>query len=808
MIFQAGDEMKPSDWQRVELALDAAMNAPAADREQALVSQLADAPDLLDQARTMLIAMADADGFLEPGPASLDEAAGAPGLGSRFGAWAVDGTLGRGGMGVVLAVSRVAGGFAQRGALKLMRDDAAIDVARFERERQLLADLDHPGLARLLDGGVDDAGRPWLVMEQIDGVAIDAWCDARRIDLAGRIRLVLAVIDAVAAAHRRLVLHRDLKPGNVLVDGEGRPRVIDFGIARQMDAGQATDAALPLSAPWAAPELFTGAPAGPPVDVYGAAAVLYQLATGRPPIDLAGLPLALGVGRVLDQAPPRLMAMRGQVPGLAATPAGLVADLDAILAKALRKDPAARYPSLDVLAADLRSALAQGVVAARAGDKAYRLRRAVWRLRWPLAATAAVMLALGGGLAAALVQKREAVAARDAALAEEARSEAVRQSLYLLLAESVETSGGDASARDVLARAQQRIAREFARRPAEAARVLHALGELYFYLGDYDGARQVLTPLVTAAAPDLPPDTLAAARYDLAQALVRVGDTAAAAGFLAKAQSWWRQDPVKWRAKLIDSRVAEAQIVRQRDPVAAAVLLKAAMTEQRLLGGDNNRQAGMFQNNLGVALQAAGDMDGAARALRAAAVIWQRTGLEETPDALNTLNNLAAIETLQGRPQVAEPLFAKAVAVRKALFGASGGTAALLNNHGKVLLLLGQSGRAESVLAEAAAMAQRHAGPGSIHHVAALSGLAEAQLARDPALGLNTARGAVAAAAAGKAPPPAQAMADLALARALIATGNRMEARGALAQAQAIIPALGPAGARLARVADELATKL
>ena len=808
MAGEGGWGMQAGDWQRVDAALDAALTEALPEQQAALARLLADAPELLAQARAMLAAMAGAEAFLEPADVPAEQSTKAPQSGSRFGAWAVEGQLGRGGMGVVLAVSRVAGGFAQRGALKLMRDDAAIDVARFERERQLLADLDHPGMARLLDGGVDDDGRPWLVMEQIDGIAIDAWCEAQAVDLAGRVRLVLAVIDAVAAAHRRLVLHRDLKPGNVLVDSEKRPRVIDFGIARQMNAGQATDAALPLSAPWAAPELFTGAPAGPPVDVYGVAAVLYQLATGQPPVDLAGLPLALGVGRVLDQEPPRLLARRAIVPVLAAAPAGLVADLDAILAKALRKDPAGRYPSLDALAADLQAALAQGVVAARSGNRAYRLRRALWRLRWPLAGAAAVMLALGGGLAAALVQKREAVAARDAALAEEARSEAVRQSLYLLLAESVELAGGDAGARDVLARAQDRIRREFARRPAESARVLHALGELYFYLGDYEGARQLLAPLVTAPRPDLPADTLAAARYDLAQASVRIGDVDQAAGYLAQAQAWWRRDPVKWRAQLIDSRIAEAQIVRARDPVAAAALLQAAMREQALLGAGINRQSGVFQNNLGVALQAAGDLDGAAKALRAAAAIWQRTGLDETPDALNTLNNLAAIETLQGRPQAAEPLFARAVALRKALYGASGATAALLNNHGKVLLLLGQPARAEPVLAEAVAMAARHAGPGSIHHVAALAGLAEAQLARDVAAGLATAQAAVSAARAGKAPPPALAMADLALARALIASGNRVEARGALARAQAIIPALGPAGARLARAADELATKL
>lgn len=176
-----------------------------------------------------------------------------------------------------------------------------------------------------------------------------------------------------------LVLHRDLKPGKVPVDWSGRVRVIDFGIAKRMDAGDQTQDILPLSAPYVAPEMLTGAPLGPPVDVYGAAAVLFELATGRPPVDLAGLPVTLGIGRVLDTDPVRLTSLRTELAVLAVAPGGLLADCDAILAKALRKEPADRYSTLDALAEGLRRALDDRPVAARAGDRAYRLRPAAWR---------------------------------------------------------------------------------------------------------------------------------------------------------------------------------------------------------------------------------------------------------------------------------------------------------------------------------------------------------------------------------------------------------------------------------------------
>lgn len=787
--------IRAEDWDVLDEIVDAAMALPADERQAFLETRLAADPEALRKATGILARLAEAEGFLEPAAGPAPQPAATPG---QIGVWQVGAELGRGGMGVVYAAARVEGGFEQAGALKLMRGDGAIDLRRFEAERQLLARLEHPGIARLLDGGVSADGQPWMVMERVEGIPIDQWCAERDTALAGRIGLTLAVTEAVGAAHAMLVLHRDLKSGNVLVDAEGRVRVIDFGIAKQLDATDQTQEILPLSAPYAAPELLTGAPVGPPVDVYGAAAVLYELATGRPPVDLAGLPVALGIGRVLDTEPTRLMALRSDVPALAAAPGALVADLDAILAKALRKEAADRYPTIEAFAEDLRRACDGRPVAARAGDRAYRLRRLAWRARWPIAAGLAIVAALGAGLVSTEIQRREALAARDAALAEEQRSDAVRQSLYLLLGESVEAAGTDSNAREVLDQATRRIMAEFARDPGESARVLHAVGELHFYLGDYAAAKTALAPLIAADAAKVPGDVLAAARYDMAQAMVRLGEIEAAKPLLAKAQGFWQADTPKWRARLIDSRLVEAQILRGSDPAAAAAMLQAATREHAAMFGTANRQAGVFRNNLGVALLAAGDPEGAAAALRQAQAIWQATRLTDTPDALNTANNLAALEMLAGRPVAAEPLFAEAVRIRRQLFGTSAGTAALLSNHGKVLLQLGRAKEAEGLLAEAATMSEQFAGAGSMQHVAALAGLAEARLALGSPDALALARQALAAAQLGKSPPPAKAMALLALAKAQKAGGDAAGARQSLAALEAMLPALGPAGARLA----------
>lgn len=794
------------EWSSLSALIDRTQDLPEAEREAELAT--AD-PLLAGEARKFLARMEAAADFLEPSnaPSGADRPIDpGPQVGDRYGAWRIEGLIGSGGMGSVYAVSRADGGFEQAGALKLIRCGPGVDPERLAAERQVLAALDHPHIARILDGGVDDAGNPWMVMERIDGPPCDIWCDTNQADLARRIALVIDALGAVARAHQALVLHRDLKPSNVLVDGGGRARVIDFGVAKRMALPTQTQNPLPVSAPYAAPELLTGAPVGPPCDVYGAAALLYELVTRKPPIELDGLPFVLGVGRILDTAP-KALAAHHDVDILAAAPVAMVADLNAVLAKALRKEPADRYPTLEAFAADLQRVLDRAPVTARRGERGYAVRRRLWQWRWPIAAGVAIMLSLAGGLAATLWQAREAYAARDAALAEEERSAAVRESLYVMLSESADVAGADADRRDILERSTRRIVERFARSPADQAPVLHALGELYFYLGDYRGAIAALRPVVTAGgASGIDPETLALSRYDLAQALVRTGAVEEARPLLAQAQTYWSSDPDQWRHRLIDSRLLEAQIMRGADPAAAAALLRKATNDHVATLGTDNRLAGVFQNNLGVALQASGDLPGARSALQQARLIWAQTGLTDTPDALNTANNLAAIEVLLGNPAKAAPIFAEAVRLREKLFGASGGTAALLSNYGKVLLQLGDAKKALPLLQRAEPMAERFAGAGSILHVSALAGLSEAHIAlegKDEALAV--ARKSVAA--AGNEPTPPRAIAHIALGRALAARGDKSGARTALGTAEPIVKAMGAPAARLQQGIADIRTR-
>ncbi len=785
-------------WPKLSGLMDTCLDLPPAERETYLRTAAAGDPALTAQALAFLEQLEASTGFLDR-PESSPQLPDDTPDGARFGPWQVTGILGSGGMGRVYAVSRVDGGFEQTGALKLIARSTTADRARFRTERQILADLDHPGLAKILDGGLTADGDAWMVMERIDGQPIDAYCESHALPLADRVRLVCDVAEAVAAAHAKLVLHRDLKPSNVLIDAQGRPKVIDFGIAKRMSANDQTEGPLPISAPYAAPELLTGAPAGPPTDVYGLAALLYELASGVPPISLAGLPAALGVGRILDQTPAPLR----QHPINA--PARLLEDLDAVLAKALRKEPAGRYPTLQSFAADLQSAASGTGVTARLGERGYRLRRFLWRSRWPLAAASAIAASLLLGTGLALWQARVATAARDAAVVEADRTEAVRQSLFLLLGEASEAAGPNGSRQDVLARAAARLTREFHRDPARYGPVMKALGELYFHTNDYPGAAALLTPIATLPA-GLRPEIVAEAKVDLAEILIRMGNPQAARTYLQEAQQFWRSHPERWRTDLIDSRLAEAQLIRDvdKDPARAAALLRVALAERIAVSGPANRDVGIFQNNLGVTLQSMGDLPNAKSAFEQARATWKIIGADESPDALNTLNNLAAMETLTGHPQAAQPLFAEAIRIRRSLFGPSAALAALLNNHAKVLLLLNQAPVALPDAQEAADMGQRFAGAGSLAHVSALAGVSEAQLklgALKPGLAAGEEALRAALSKGGPNSPPA-AIAAIALARASAANGNRARARTLLLDAAAVVQAMGPPAARLAQAID------
>jgi tetratricopeptide (TPR) repeat protein len=351
--------------------------------------------------------------------------------GRRFGAWQTTRLLARGGMGEVWLARRADGQHDQQAALKILSPYLAApdSIHRFRRERELLARLEHPNIARLLDGGMSAQGEPYLVMEYVEGVRLDQYCDERHLALDERLRLFLKVCAAVSAAHQYFVVHRDLKPGNILVTAEGEPKLLDFGIAKLIDAEagleQTATANVFLTPMYASPEILRGQPATVASDIYSLGIVLYELLAGRRPFDAAMLsPAALMEAVTQKEVPPpsvALASMQGEA---------LDGDLDSIALKALAKIPEERYASASQLADDIRRYLDGQPVTAVHATWLYVARKFVRRNRLAVAAAAILLASLAAGIAGTLWQAH--IAQLERANAERRFNDARQLANYLL----------------------------------------------------------------------------------------------------------------------------------------------------------------------------------------------------------------------------------------------------------------------------------------------------------------------------------------------------------------------------------------
>ncbi len=395
----------PAQWARVDRLLTAALDHPDHERADFVRNTAGDDHALAVQVLALLAGGEGPSPLDEPGHGVLRDAllrdvtadwddtpADPPDI-PRF---RIERELGRGGMGSVYLGARNDGAFEQRVAIKVLRRGVDTDdvLARFRRERQILASFDHPHIARLLDGGATGDGRPFLVMEYVDGEPFTTWCATRRLDLPARLALFTRICAAVEYAHQRLVVHRDLKPSNILVDGSGTPKLLDFGIAKLLDDEPADDSPVTRTGHvyatprYASPEQLRGEPVTTATDVYQLGLLLYELLTGAHP--MAGVEPSLeAMRRALRDG-----AMRA--PSEVAGQAALRGDLDAIVFKALRDDASARYASVAQLREDLERHERGLPVTARVGARWYRLRRAAWRHR---AALLVAGLALTAGTA-------------------------------------------------------------------------------------------------------------------------------------------------------------------------------------------------------------------------------------------------------------------------------------------------------------------------------------------------------------------------------------------------------------------------
>jgi len=377
--------LDPPRWRAAAELFDEALELSATERPAFLDRVCAAGSELRAAVEALIAADRNAADFLERPAVEHAEAMAVSRVGERIGAFRLVREIGRGGMGEVYRAERDDGQFDQRVAIKLIQARPASErlLRDFLRERRILARLEHPHIARLFDGGMTADGHPYLIMEYVEGEAITTWCEAKRLPLEDRLRLFLAVCEAVEAAHQAQVVHRDLKPSNILVGGQGHVKLLDFGIARTMDhESTASSTALPRLTPlYAAPEQIRGERATAATDVYTLGLLLHEILTGVPAHRVQRAAPGELVRAILEDEPepPSTVAARQRELGTPAVPPRrLRGDLDRIVLKALQKEPAHRYPSVAALAGDLRRHLDGLPVTARADRAAKPLRR--WRL--------------------------------------------------------------------------------------------------------------------------------------------------------------------------------------------------------------------------------------------------------------------------------------------------------------------------------------------------------------------------------------------------------------------------------------------
>ncbi|MEA1648562.1 protein kinase [Nitrospirillum sp. BR 11164] len=398
---------KSSEWSEVEALFDRLLDLPLAERTL-MLRDIARISAEMSRELADLLACTEQEGTLLDQPAYGAPERGCPsGLepGRQIGVYRIVSVLGQGGMGEVYLAERADGQFDQQVALKIIRADAVENLARFQFERQTLARLDHPNITRIYDGGVLADGRPYMVMELVAGVPITTWCRDHGSPLRQRLDLFVAVCRAVAHAHRNLVVHRDLKPGNVLVTGDGTVKVLDFGIAKQMTDGACLETlATPVTPAYAAPEQLTGAPVSTATDTYALGMLLYELLAGQRPLALEEMPLLVAIDKIVNQPLPVLSKLAAGLSSPPIAPKALTGDLDAIVAKALRKEPERRYQTVEALIDDLVRHIDGRPVGARGGARGYVLGRFIRRHRLPIAAASVTLAAILAGLAGVSLQ--------------------------------------------------------------------------------------------------------------------------------------------------------------------------------------------------------------------------------------------------------------------------------------------------------------------------------------------------------------------------------------------------------------------
>jgi serine/threonine-protein kinase len=732
--------MSATRWEQIEQLFFGALDRGAEQRAAFLDAACAGDSALRGEVEAMLAAHEQSQGLLLENRFLTGDAPTLPDpdalLGRRIGVYRLTQLLGQGGMGAVYLAERDDAQYRQKVAIKLIRPglQTADIVTRFRMERQVLARLQHPSIARLLDGGMTEEGLPYLVMEYVAGTPITRFCDAHRLPVAERLRLFRSVCQAVQFAHRNLIVHRDLKPSNILVVDSGseeppRIKLLDFGIAKLLDPA-AVPASMPLTRAgmqlltpeYAAPEQVRGEAITTATDVYALGVLLYELLTGHRPYRLPARRQAEIERIICEEEPTRPSTIVAEIEEISqadgttetltpervsaarSTPAGrlrraLQGDLDNVVMMALRKEPERRYASAEQIAADIGRHLDGRPVIARKDTLAYRVNTFIRRHRVGVITTVALLLLVVGGSVAYTLSVRAERARAEAARAEAEQTVAFLED-FLGAADPFGTERRDTlRVGDLLRRAARSVEHDLAGQPRQQGRLYIVLGRAFEGLGRYAEADSVLR-LALARFEDDPPR-----RSEAAQALGSVLNQAGGKAEYAEAEGLFREALAERLSRLGPEHL---DVAGARNSLAFALYRQGAFEEaeteyrrslaaHRRAAPVDSAELAFVTKNLAVVLEDRGALDEAETLLRESVALRRAYFGPAHPSLAVALQSLAGLLRNTKRPDEAEAPAREALAIREA---------ALSPDHPHTLdalSLLGSILRGQGRLADAAA---------------------------------------------------------------------------------------------------------
>jgi len=724
----AGDRDDESTYRQAKAIALAALDRPAAERDRWARAQCQDDADLWAEVGWLLEAAEDEsdddipDQFQRAAGQVVREVSLTIPLPRDY---RLIRRLDGGGSGTVYLAERIDGNLRQPVALKLLRLTARPDeemARRFDTERQILARLSHPNIARLIDAGLTAEGRPFLATEFVDGKPIDRWCQEGSLAIRDRIRLFMDVLDAVDYAHRHMVIHRDLKPGNILVSAEGGPRLLDFGIARLLDepgstVTEPTEAAMTLA--YASPEQIRGEGLQAATDVYSLGVVLYELLTGQRPHARSDSPHQLSEAILAGRIEPPSEHLQ------ASLPRSLKKDLDAIVAKALRGEAGERYLSVRDFAQDLQRLLDHRPVQARRGHLAYRARRYAWRHRFGLSAAAALLV-----LVVAFVVDREAQLKRIAW--ERDRAEAITEFLSELFAgaDSLPSRGNEVTVREILDLGASQLEGTQGPNPAFTGSIHLALGSAYNALGLGEQALPLLSSADQTLSSSASLAEQALIQSQIAGALDTAGRAAEAIAADSRAIELYRTAEGDHERTILGLRIRQLRNqanVLDRSPADSLVEM-AAIVDQLETGGSEDGLLLFEARAALVGIQVTqGEADAAlataTRALELAESLWQ----QDDPRRLRA-RFVHATALMLSNPDAAIARYRALIADHQRLVGPGQRLANTIGNFGVALSRVGRVEESMQAFEESASMIEQVAGRDHYLYRLSMSNLAALNL--------------------------------------------------------------------------------